>query len=928
MAELRRNRVMAWWAELICRRPVAVLIFFSLLVAASIWLTAMRLQFQSDRNALISDELPWNKRFINWINHFGGTHDLIIVVDPDPRETGATPESHAQAQAFVREIARSIESRTDLVKRVVWGFDPTQVSPRAVRLLPFVEFERQADRLPQALPLLTSPTPQALIGRAVAALQSHGKDNTQPEAAARDIDSFVSLLDGFRQTLAAPDDVPLTRRMDGGLAPGESWEFLRSGNAALYFIRVSPLLDDHSLNAFAPSISLTRTLLTEMLPRYPLIRAGVTGIDVIEADETEAASFDSTYTTIIAAVLILLLMIAAFHGWRTPVLGMISLGCCISLAFGFVTLGVGHLQIISVVFALMLLGLGVDYGIYLASGHELVRHGHPDTREGFIASMVDVFQIMGPGVITGAITTAAAFATIIFTDFTGVAEMGLIASVGIVLCLLVMFTVFPALLALFKHRHSHVVPVKGRRVNFYMESWSMPFVRHPLFTLGVTAVIVIASLAAITRMQFDYNLFNLLPRGTESVEWQSIIDRKTGNSIYFGVCVVDNLDEARALTQALRTKPTVATVGGMGLLFPVDDEQKTARLQAIASANRLRERAEAVVASISNATPGASPEQSAPDLAFQVSMLQTMLGGAKLVEMPDEVRSALGRLEEAVNALLETLKGFTAEERADRLAALNAQYFAWRVDTATKIARVLDVSPLTPADLPAAAVEVYTAHDGRLSLEVAPRVPDDPALRDAGPLEHRFMKRFISDMRSVDPEVTGVIVQVYESGALIKRSYQIAGILALVIVFGLVWVDFRSIGDSLLCLLPVSVGFAVTFGVMDVAGMKINPANIIVLPLMFGIGVDAGVHMIHRWKQDPVRRPLGLTSGTGKGITVTSYATMIGFGCMVLARHRGIQSLGMVLTLGLGMTLLACWIVMPAAFELIQQRRDRAGAAK
>jgi len=915
---------MAWWAELICRRPVAVLVLFSLLVAAAIGLTATRLQFQSDRNALISDELPWNKRFINWINHFGGTHDLIIVVDPDPRETGATSESHAQAQAFVREIAASFESRPELVKRVVWGFDPTQVSPRAVRLLPMDQFQTQTDRLPGALPLLSSPTPQALIGRAVAALQARGNDETKPEEAASDINAFTDLLNGFQQTLVTPEGVPLSLRMEDTTAKGQGWEFLRSGNGALYFIRVSPLLDSHSLNAFAPSISLTRSLLAEMLPRYPLIHAGVTGIDVIEADETEAASFDSTYTSIIAAVLILVLMLAAFRGWRTPVMGMISLGYCIAVAFGFVTLGVGHLQIISVVFALMLLGLGVDYGIYLASSYELVRHKHPDTHEGFIASMVEVFQTMGPGVITGAITTAAAFATIIFTDFTGVAEMGLIASVGILLCLLVMFTVFPALLALFKHRHHHVAPVKKRLVNFYMESWSMPFVRHPAVTLGVTAVIVVLSLAAISRMRFDYNLFNLLPRGSDSVEWQSTIDRKTGNSIYFGVSVVDDLDEARARTQALRTKPTVASVGGMGLLFPVDDEQKIARLEALATPDRLRERAEAVVAASSKPTPGASSDSTSPDLAFQVSMLRTMLGGAKLVEMPDEVRAAIGRLEQAVNALLDTLKGLAPAERADRLAALNAQYSAWRVETATKIARVLDTSALIPADLPAVAVEVYSTSDGRMSLEISPRVPDDPALRAAGPLDYGFMKRFIGDMRSVDPEVTGVIVQVYESGALIKRSYQIAGIWALIIVFGLVWIDFRSLGDALLSLLPVSVGFAVTFGVMYMVGMKVNPANIIVLPLMFGIGVDAGVHMIHRWKQDPVRRPLGLTSGTGKGITVTSYATMIGFGCMVLARHRGIQSLGAVLTLGLGMTLLACWIVMPAAFELIQQRRDRA----
>ena len=122
--------------------------------------------------------------------------------------------------------------------------------------------------------------------------------------------------------------------------------------------------------------------------------------------------------------------------------------------------------------------------------------------------------------------------------------------------------------------------------------------------------------------------------------------------------------------------------------------------------------------------------------------------------------------------------------------------------------------------------------------------------------------------------------------------------------------------------MPVVIGFIWMFGVMWLIGVDVNAANIMVLPLLFGIGVDSGVHILHRYRQDQVSRPLGLTAGTGKGVTITSLTTMIGFGSMISASHRGIQSLGIVVTIGIGLTLVACWVVMPAWLELRQRRRE------
>jgi hypothetical protein len=117
-------------------------------------------------------------------------------------------------------------------------------------------------------------------------------------------------------------------------------------------------------------------------------------------------------------------------------------------------------------------------------------------------------------------------------------------------------------------------------------------------------------------------------------------------------------------------------------------------------------------------------------------------------------------------------------------------------------------------------------------------------------------------------------------------------------------------------MIPVLIGFIGVFGLMGLSGFPLNFANIIVMPLIFGIGVDAGVHVVHRWRAEPYGRPAGLSGGTGRGVTLTMLTTMIGFGCMVIAEHRGIRSLGFVMLAGLGVTLLACYIVLPAILRL------------
>ncbi len=889
-----------------CRRPWWVLGVALAVTAASVVTTCFQLTFQSDRNALLSPDLEWNRYFEDWRASFPGDQDFYVVIDSGPPEAPDRDERLVEAKALADQLGPALQANSH-VDLAVSGFDRSQFSPRTIRLLDMSEFQTRLAQIAQSQPLLQADTPQRFLAGVMASLQQQKQDVSEAQAA-QAIEALTGFIHAIRQTLASPPD---DRPNFGDLAmPTEEAvgrEYLVSPNGRLLFIRVTPRFENGSINALRPAITAIREVVTKYAAQYPQIEAGLTGIDVVEADETDAATRDSTIASIIAAALITVLLLSAFHSWRTPLLVMLALTAGITWSFGFLTLTVGHLQVISVIFAVILLGLGVAFGIHILSCMELVRHRYADDAAGFEAAMVETIQTVGPGVITGAVTTSVAFCMTLLTDFKGVAEMGLIAAAGIMLCLLAMFTVLPALLRVFAPHHRCYTPLADRYFHLFDPAWVMPFVRRPYATLAVSGVLTAACLAATTGMRFDYDLTNLYPRGVDSVQWQQRITQDGGQSIWTAVSVVDSLESARRRKARFLELGVVDRVNGIGLLFPEDEQQKLEAIKAVR--NKL---GDALTGTL-NDRP-ATPDPPSIDLGSQLSAMLLAMQAAASRDMPQEIRQEFDRLQQALLQAISVQQGLAPDQRTARLAVLQDEYQRWRYNTATQIDQALDTAPLEPSDLPSELVWPYEAkagpYEGGYALEVQPKLPEDARL--SGPLDPRFLPKFVHRLKEIDSKVTGVIVQVFHSGHLILKSYRLAGVYALVAVLLLVWVDFWSLRAAVLSLVPVAVGFAVTFGVMRLLGMRINPANIIVLPLMFGIGVDCGVHMLHRYVQAPGDDPPGLTKGTGKAITITSLTTMIGFGAMMLARHRGIASLGFVMTTGIGLTMLACWAVVPA----------------
>ncbi len=939
-----RDRLARHWARAISRRPRLVIAVGVILALLAVLLTVWRLDFIAHRNEMIGNDLEWNQRFEDWWESFPGTYDFIAVIDTRGPDGRPSPAARARAEAFVDELGPAL-NETEHIRRAEWGAPADDFSARTSRLLPMAQFEAVLKEAMQAEPLLEHPTPGGLIDAVTTGLARGGEDpEVDEQEIVAELTRLDELIEGMHRVLARPPDeaagqheTSILQAHLAGPVSEDDWQYMASPNGRLLFVRITPRLTEDVLSAVADAIEAARGVMAEVQQRYPEVEAGLTGVEVVETDETEAIQADATLASILAFLLIATMLVLAYHNWQTPLLVMMALLIGIAWAFAHVVLSVGHLQLLSVFFIAILLGLGVDYGIHLAATYERVRRDFADGPAHFEPALARTLSLAGPGVLTGAVTTAAAFATIIFTDFSGVAEMGMIAFGGILLCLLAMFTIFPALLRMARHSHRHVMPPQTKRLDIYQERWSMPFVAHPWRTLIIAGLTVAVCIPIVMRIGFNYDLLDMQPRGLESVHWQQRIIEDGEQSIWFGVSISDDLDELRKRREAFLHKPTTGGVGGIGMLMPPDDEQKVARIDALPDS--FRKAVEGVLAEADAAEQVTDDEEDAPSLdaeadgpAFDdaIGRLQMLLSAAReRDDVPVVIAEAMSDLEQTVRRTTDLLRGLDDAEYERRLKVLQHEYRGFQLTTAHQLEALLDTSPLGKDDLPEALLRPYIDRTDpqrpRYALEVYPRLPELNAI--SSPLDPAFLPTFHRDLEAVDPGITGVVVQVYHFGELIRDSYTKAGIYAFLVVMALLWLSFRVLTDAVMCLLPVALGFCTSFAILVLAGESINVANITVLPLMFGIGVDAGVHMIHRFRQYPKEQPGGLTHGTGKGITLTSLTTMIGFSALMTASHGGIFSLGFIMTIGLALTMLTCWTVVPACLELRRRHRARLTAS-
>lgn len=844
-----RDRFFTAWAMLATGRPRLVLGLSILLAALSIWMTITGLGFMSDRSDLIDPSLPWQQRYAEFKERFSRWDDAIVVVDTH----SAPPEAVERFWTELRErvIASDFFDEASLID----GFDDSE----ARGWLTLLESPERLDEIlrdfERARPGVTRGPLDRLL-RLIAAGAEH-MDAAQRAEAITLVERVRAVLDG--------ESVPII-----DLAPERHRITSPSGRYQLGFVSLNGVTESGepaSVNQVAPAIGALRAAVesARAAADHPDLEVGVTGTPVLESDETEQSMRDGMIASIASLVLISALMIIVYRGVTTPLLALAALLLGVAWSFGWVTLAVGHLQVLSMVFAIVLLGLGVDNAIHLIARLELV---HPD-HDHMPQAVAQAMRGVGAGIVTGAVTTAAAFGAMALTPFSGVAEMGLIAAGGVLLCCISVMTGFPALLELLPHPERILRTRHGGEGRPFAGRLGLLLDRRPRTLLALSLLVVGAASLLALQVRYDPDLVAIMPQNAEGVVWERRLATDDERSTWHAVVLVESDAEAQRLAEALHRDPRIGAIGGAGAHF-VAQEERDARHALVQRVPQM------LVVAIGMPVSG-----SLLDAFDRAAAALDLTGRDAEWSSEDEARAVWHFQREQ----------FRIKDRLDEMRSGH-----W---------------PMVD-DLPEAMRQLVTTDDGALIFRIYPPESEN----GAGVLSRERLGPFVSAVLEIAPSATGPAVQIYESTRIIIQSYQRAALYAAVAIFLVLLWDFRRFSDALCAFIPVGCGGILTLGALALLGIPLNFANTIVLPLLMGIGVDAGVHAVHRWRLQPHDAPAGLAGGTGRAVSLTVMTTVLGFACLMLAEHQGVRSLGMVMSIGLLLVWCSTVFILPPILRL------------
>ena len=662
------------------------------------------------------------------------------------------------------------------------------------------------------------------------------------------------------------------------------------GKTILMLLR--PSKDEQkSATPFTGVIQRVRKVAQETQAEFPKVSIGVTGEPVLLDDELRQSEADMKIATLITLALITIMFFFAYGEVSRPLLALVALLASVVVSLGVTTVTIGHLNIISQAFIVMLLGLGIDFGIqFLGRYEEEVQRGKSSEE-----AVEITLTTTGKALLTGGGTTAAAFFAMCFNDFTGLTELGWIAGTGVLLALWASLSILPALL-LWRDRHG--IKGTGKKIQLLQGAvWDRKLTFHPYLALTLAAGISLFAWQQSKKVAFDHNLLHLQNPKMESVRLTRELLNTGEGSLIYGVVMADSVEQADELAVKLSELSTVSKVRTLGDLVPQDQQKRMEEVNRIA-------RVAGEISLGSGAESSVDVPKAKRDLEF---LLESSQEGAKqakqYIGLSGRARQAVTTFEKLIPPLeravaaLDKLSLEEAKKRLDRhqvkLVGSITQNLGW-----LKTQR--GDRPLTVEDLPVQLRQRYLSNHGKVLIEVVPSVDV---------WERKPNEEFVAQVQKIAPGVTGTPVMNLEYIDLLMKSYIQASFYAAGVILILIFLLFRNVKDLILTLLPLGLGILWLFGALGLFHIELDPANIVTLPMILGIGVAYGVYVMDRYREEGGIRIFA--SSTGKAVVLSALTTLFGFGSMLVGQYRGLVSLGLVMSLGVIFTLISALLVLP-----------------
>jgi len=861
-----------------------------------------------------TDLLPTkNEKTIQYnkvINEFVTATNIIVVVE------GEEEKIKAFTEAVVPQIKMATDSKDGelYVKRVDYKQDVNFIRKHGLMLVKADDLQNMKElyQNPNLVPLLTNINnsfEKEYVGKEESISTREKEDNT------------IIILDGISNLISVMKDYSSgkihspekAQKAVDKLLLGEP--YLLSYDKKTLILNIIPNFNLTDMGKMISSTDTIQKVIDKVVKNFPGVKAGLTGMIPLGHDEMVYGEQSMGYTSIIAFIAILILLILSFQMWAAPLFALLNLVVGLIWAMGLTTILVKSLNIMTSMVAVILIGLGIDFSIHIISIFTESRSmGKPiDT------SIEEIFLKSGKGILTAGLTTCAAFLALVISSSRGMKEMGIVSSTGLLTILIVTFLFLPSLLVLRERRlekKSAVGKIKTKPVykdiSFKSFGTGSKWLSQRYTTTLICAVLITTLLLiSASKISFDHNYMNMEPKGLTSITLQDTILDKFDLSMDYALLLTNSIKESREMAKELKNVKSVALVDDISMYLPSFEEQQK-RIPIIREINQ----------AISSTTLKSNlTEAEFNQLLLELERLEmnimeiqdmAFIGGqdkidrkcSEIVGDPDNPQSK-SIISEFINYLendrSKSIKGLKEFQKYE------TPYFK------KSVFKMTSVENIKLEDLPPSILDRYA--NGNRTQFLVTIFPSGNIWQDTD-----YLKRFTNDLDRVSEKSTGMPPVMKELFTVIGNDGKNAALLTIFVVFLLLWLDFRRIKYAIIAMIPLVAGFIWMVGLMKLTGMQLTIVNVMGLPMIIGIGIDYGVHIVHRWRIEGKGEINKIFSSTGKAILLSAITTMLAFGSLIFSIWRGFGSLGGAMFIGVGACFFSTFIILSGIMGFLERK--------
>ncbi len=860
----------AWWVVL-----ASVLVS----VGAAVYL-AQNIRTNTDTEDMLSPDLDFRRHSEELSQAFPQFSDnLVIVID------GLTPDA---ADDAARTLAKRLRGSPKKYGRVNDPAGSDFFRRNGFLYLEVDDLYRLSDRLAEAQPFLgVLWRDPSLVG--FLKMLGLAVDEALKEKGAQPIEITAvlnAMADVARaQALGQWQDMSWWELMSGPTPEGDE------PTANRRVLVIQPALDFASLAPAAAAMKGVRQAAIDLgLTPENGVRVRLTGSAALSHEELRSVEKGMGLAGTVSLVLVIGLLSIGLRSKGLVIATLATLIMGLLWTAGFAILALGTLNLISVAFAVLFIGLSVDFGIHygLRYKEDLDAGGSHD--DALIAAAANV----GATLTLCAVSAAIAFYSFLPTDYQGLAELGLIAGTGMFVALFANMTVLPALLTVLPRiegRDPGGVSVEASAVQSFIRS-------HSRAVCLVALVVGVAAALTLPKAAFDFDPMNLRDPNSESVATISDLMADNGTNPYSVTVLNRNLNEAQALAKKMKGLDLVDGVATLADFVPADQEEK---LEIISTMALFLSPAFAQGEATGMPSP-ADRKAALTKFRIKLSTLARRSGESLERQAAGELLQTLAGMFEVLttngddtNAVIKDFEARLLRALPGRLGALNT---------------ALGAELVTLKNLPPDIRDNQVAADGRAKLEVFAK--EDLRDREA-------LARFVTAVRTVSPRASGSSVVIFEAGNTVVGAFWKAGAISVTLISLILIVILKRFLNAVLVFVPLALAAVLTVAASTVFGLPFNFANVIVLPLLFGLGVAGGIHLVVREREKDGR---AFETSTPRAILFSALTTIGSFGSIALSSHPGTSSMGLLLTISITLSLVCTLVVLPALMNVWPQAKS------